>query len=179
MRQIDKIIIHCSASDFGDVDVIDRWHRERGFNDIGYHYVILNNHPKNTRVSAPTDGMLQFGRSVRDVGAHCHGQNSNSIGICLIGEETFSEAQMRTLGHLVESLMVQYGISPDMVFGHYEYSDKSCPNFDVDQWMEKLLEGESAPEVTGEMRNRFDIGTLQVEMMDLKRRVNILEMEET
>ena len=43
MRKIDSIIVHCSATkagqDFTAAD-IDRWHRERGFNGIGYHYVI-------------------------------------------------------------------------------------------------------------------------------------------
>ena len=45
MRKIDSIIVHCSATkagqDFTAAD-IDRWHRERGFNGIGYHYVILS-----------------------------------------------------------------------------------------------------------------------------------------
>ena len=53
MRKIDSIIVHCSATkagqDFTAAD-IDRWHRERGFNGIGYHYVIR------------LDGRLEKGR---------------------------------------------------------------------------------------------------------------------
>ena len=43
MRNINLIIVHCSATPEGrDVSVadIDRWHRERGFDGIGYHYVV-------------------------------------------------------------------------------------------------------------------------------------------
>ena len=55
MRKIDSIIIHCSATkvgqDFTAAD-IDRWHRERGFNGIGYHYVVC------------LDGRLERGRDI-------------------------------------------------------------------------------------------------------------------
>lgn len=43
MRKIDKLIIHCSATPEGravSVKDIDKWHREKGYNGIGYHYVI-------------------------------------------------------------------------------------------------------------------------------------------
>ena len=62
MRNIDSIIVHCSATkaglDFTATD-IDRWHRERGFNGIGYHYVIR------------LDGRLEKGREIDLPGAHC------------------------------------------------------------------------------------------------------------
>ena len=76
MRQIKYIIIHCSATaegkDFGAKD-IDRWHRARGWNGIGYHYVIR------------LDGTIEKGRDVSKVGAHCAGVNSISVGVCYIG----------------------------------------------------------------------------------------------
>lgn len=76
MRNIDSIIVHCSATkaglDFTATD-IDRWHRERGFNGIGYHYVIR------------LDGKLEKGRDVTLAGAHCKGWNERSVGICYIG----------------------------------------------------------------------------------------------
>jgi hypothetical protein len=44
MREINKIILHCSASrcnkDF-DVNDIKEWHLQRGFTDVGYHYIIV------------------------------------------------------------------------------------------------------------------------------------------
>ena len=55
MRKIKEIIIHCSATKEGrnfTVADIDRWHRERGFFCIGYHFVIYR------------DGSIHVGRSV-------------------------------------------------------------------------------------------------------------------
>ena len=76
MRRIDSIIIHCSATqagmDFSAKD-IDCWHRARGMNEIGYHYVVR------------LDGSVEPGREVARMGAHCIGWNERSIGICYIG----------------------------------------------------------------------------------------------
>ena len=56
----DTIIIHCSATragqDFTATD-IDRWHRQRGFRSIGYHFVIR------------LDGTIEPGRDVALDGA--------------------------------------------------------------------------------------------------------------
>lgn len=76
MRTIDKIIIHCSATKEGlnfNVNDIRRWHKAKGWKDVGYHYVIC------------LDGTVQPGRPIAQVGAHCSGYNKNSIGICYIG----------------------------------------------------------------------------------------------
>ena len=76
MRQIKEIIIHCSDSPEGRNDTandIRSWHKKRGFNDIGYHYVIL------------LDGTIEVGRAEDQIGAHCSNHNANSIGICYIG----------------------------------------------------------------------------------------------
>ena len=76
MRTINKIIIHCSATQEGrDLDAaeINRWHLKRGWNGIGYHYVVL------------LDGTIEYGRSIYKQGAHVKGENEGSIGICYIG----------------------------------------------------------------------------------------------
>ncbi|HHD11115.1 MAG TPA: hypothetical protein ENK42_01615 [Deltaproteobacteria bacterium] len=83
MRRIDKIIIHCSASDFGSAALIDRWHRERCWRMIGYYYVILNGYRKKGRYNKDDDGLIEPGRPIEEIGAHCRGQNRTSIGICL------------------------------------------------------------------------------------------------
>lgn len=73
MRKIKEIIIHCSATKEGrnfTVADIDRWHRERGMRCIGYHFVIYR------------DGSIHVGRAIEEVGAHCKGHNSISIGVC-------------------------------------------------------------------------------------------------
>ena len=130
MRKIDKIIIHCSATPEGrDVSVADitAWHKERGFRTIGYHYVVY------------TDGSIHCGRPVEEIGAHCLGQNRNSIGICYIGgldsrhllpKDTRTPAQKDSLRMLVERLRKEYpGAS---VHGHKEFAAKACPCFEID-----------------------------------------------
>lgn len=100
---MDSIIIHCSATrqgaDFGAADIA-RWHRQRGFRDIGYHYVIR------------LDGTLEKGRPIEQAGAHCKGWNAASIGICYIGgldadgksADTRTPEQKETLKKLVKEL---------------------------------------------------------------------------
>ena len=129
MRKISKIIVHCSATPAGrDVSVaeIDRWHRARGFNEIGYHYVI------------GLDGQVHRGRAVEKVGAHCSGHNAESIGVCYIGgvmadgrtpADTRTAAQRVALRQLVDMLSRRFPGAT--VHGHREFAAKACPSFDV------------------------------------------------
>ena len=129
MRKIDYIIIHCSATkegqDFKAKD-IDQWHKQRGYNKIGYHYVI------------DLDGTVETGRPENEVGAHCKGYNSNSIGICYIGgldrnlsvKDTRTQAQKDAMWELVIKLLSKYPNAN--VYGHSEFNKgKACPCFDV------------------------------------------------
>ena len=131
-----QIIVHCSDSAWGDAKAIDEWHKARGWDGIGYHMVINNGHPR-IGVGSDSDGYLEFGRPLSIQGAHCKGQNHNSIGICLIGTNTFTDKQMDTLKFECESLCNQYGMDKDVdIHGHNEYSTKTCPNFDVSEWVQ-------------------------------------------
>ncbi len=132
-RGIDSIIVHCSDSDFGDRDVIDKWHRERGWDEIGYHFVITNGVLRfGMQYTLAHDGDIQAGRSVGKIGAHCKGHNANSIGICLIGKHHFTAKQLYSaLPTLLGFLMKKYGVSPEAVFCHCEFNpNKTCPNID-------------------------------------------------
>lgn len=126
MRDINLIVIHCSASPNGaqhDVRDIDRWHRERGWSGVGYHYVI------------PCTGDVQHGRSIHQAGAHAKGHNANSIGICLIGTDQFAHAQWDALAATVQTLTHVYsGVS---IVGHRDLPNvaKTCPGFDVADWI--------------------------------------------
>ena len=136
MRTINEIIIHCSATPEGKdytVDDIDRWHRQRKFDGIGYHYVIYR------------DGSLHLGRSVERNGAHCTNHNANSIGICYIGgcaadgktaKDTRTAAQKRALLSLVKELKHQYPNAT--IHGHREFAAKACPSFDVQKWIKDM-----------------------------------------
>ena len=129
MRKITEIIIHCSATPAGrhfTIQDLDRWHRARGFNTIGYHYVIY------------LDGTIHPGRPVDDIGAHCLGHNAHSIGVCYIGgldADTLEPADTRTPGQraalreLIAKLQEQYPGAT--VHGHNEFADKACPCFRV------------------------------------------------
>lgn len=139
MRQIEMIIIHCSATppnmDIG-VEEIRKWHLERGFSDIGYHFVIRR------------DGTVALGRPVELAGAHCKGHNSRSIGICLVGGTdkytgkvisscNFTEEQWNSLESLVEDLLEEYP-SIRSVHGHNEFAAKDCPCFNVQEWVKRV-----------------------------------------
>ena len=122
---IKKLIIHCSESPNGRPDTaedIHLWHIQRGWSGIGYHYVIC------------VDGAIQSGRPEYWEGAHCSGHNQDSLGICLIGTDEFSEAQWLALKHVITGIKSRY---PDItIHGHREFSSKLCPGFDVKAWLE-------------------------------------------
>lgn len=134
MREINKIIIHCSAtpptSDIGAFQ-IDEWHKKQGWAGIGYHFVIRRN------------GEIENGRPVEVTGAHCQGQNRDSIGICLVGgidrngdpQNNFTDAQFASLRRLVLELKEKYHIS--YIFGHNEFANKACPCFDVQEFFKE------------------------------------------
>lgn len=135
MRDLSTIIVHCSYTP-PDMDIgaatITEWHvDERGWDDIGYHYVITR------------DGAIEDGRPVEIQGAHAYGHNADSIGICLIGgmaddgetpDSNFTRWQWEALGALMEDLQGRYG--PLEVIGHRDVdAKKACPCFDVKAWV--------------------------------------------
>ena len=125
MRKITEIIIHCADTPNGKefhAKDIDAWHRERGWQMIGYHWVIC------------IDGTVEGGRSPEMVGSHAEGHNARSLGICLIGKDKFTPAQWSSLKALVDGLISEFNCP---VIGHYEVAKngKTCPNFDVRSWV--------------------------------------------
>lgn len=128
MREITEIIVHCSATKEGGeyhASDIDRWHKQRGFNKIGYHYVVA------------LDGTIEGGRAESEVGAHCVGHNKNSIGVCYIGglsadgkpKDTRTDAQKRALEQLLRHLVKKYPKAT--IHGHRDFANKACPSFDA------------------------------------------------
>ncbi len=132
------IIIHCSDSKFGNAQTIEDWHKQRNWSDIGYHFVILNGQIENNTYLDFMDGMIESGRDIDKNGAHARGYN-NYIGICLIGIDTFTDNQFRSLANMIKWLMRKFHFSLDEVMGHYDVSSKTCPNFDVTKFKEKYL----------------------------------------
>jgi N-acetylmuramoyl-L-alanine amidase len=129
MRTINEIIVHCSATPDGKdftVEQIRQWHLNRGFSDIGYHYVVYR------------DGTVHAGRPIAEIGAHCKGHNAHSIGVCYVGgmtadnkspNDTRTPAQKSALAKLIGDLCLKFkGAS---VHGHREFANKACPCFDA------------------------------------------------
>lgn len=128
MRTISEIIIHCTATKpLAHINVNDvrRWHQQRGFNDIGYHYLVL------------VDGTIEVGRPLNETGAHCKGHNAHSIGICYVGglndkgkpADTRTPAQRTALRNLLTTLKRQYPNA--IIYGHRDFAAKACPCFDA------------------------------------------------
>jgi N-acetylmuramoyl-L-alanine amidase len=127
MRLINKLIIHCSDSNHPEhgLEVIDDWHRDRGFSEIGYHYLITKEH-------------VEIGRDIHKIPASCKGHNAGSIAICLAGKDNFTPFQFKSLKTLVRILQGIYKIPDEAIYNHYDLNaDKSCPNFDVHVIMDK------------------------------------------
>ncbi len=109
-RTINAIVVHHSESAHGDRTTIDQWHRERGWDSVGYHYVITNGISHSGQPCR--DGEIQTGRNEGTVGAHARGRNQSSLGICLIGTTAFTTAQRRSLRTLLVELCRRHGIAP-------------------------------------------------------------------
>lgn len=129
MRHIHSIVIHYSATNYTtdfDVHDVTAWHLQRGFNDVGYHYIVK------------LDGTIQSGRPLDKVGAHVKGKNTGTIGICYIGglispeeaTDTRTQAQKMALRYLVASLRTV--LQRDLkVVGHNDLANTLCPGFSV------------------------------------------------
>ena len=129
MRKINEIIVHCTATpegkDFKAAD-IDKWHKQKGWDGIGYHHVV------------DLDGTVEPGRPESKVGAHCYGHNQNSIGVVYIGgvasdgktpKDTRTPQQKAALVKLLTELKHKYPGAT--IHGHRDFAAKACPSFDA------------------------------------------------
>lgn len=149
---IRYLIIHCSATRYRynySVDRLERDHQKRGFETVGYHYYIRR------------DGAIYPLRKHHEVGAHCKGYNSCSLGICYEGgvaddgkaEDTRTLEQKWALEHLLLVLHTMYPKA--RIVGHRDLSPdvdgdgkimprewiKECPSFDAEDTYRYITEG--------------------------------------
>ena len=117
-RNIRYLVVHCSATPEGREHTakdIDLWHRQRGFEGIGYNYIVR------------LDGTIELG-------------NKDSIGICYIGgidkntlqpKDTRTDAQKEALKKLLKELKTLYPQAE--ILGHRDFPGvaKACPCFDA------------------------------------------------
>jgi N-acetylmuramoyl-L-alanine amidase len=141
MNRHEFIILHCSASAWGDRETIDIWHKQKNWSGIGYNFVVCNGKIKYDLEIPAMDGSIEVGRNINGSGAHCLGYNHNSIGICMIGKDKFSKKQISSTIELISNLMYMYNIPLENVLGHYETPKshgKTCPNVNMDDFRNDL-----------------------------------------
>ncbi|MDD4989580.1 MAG: N-acetylmuramoyl-L-alanine amidase [Candidatus Pacebacteria bacterium] len=121
------IVIHHSASASGNVEAFRSWHLQRGWLDVGYHFVICNGR-------GGADGEVQVGRSENLVGSHAGNpapsRNRFSVGICLVGEDSFTPAQIKSLTAKLVELCRKYRIVPSAATIQRHHAD--CPGKGLD-----------------------------------------------
>ena len=132
-RGINLVIIHCSATlpdQRVTVEDIDRWHRQRGFKSIGYHFYVT------------VGGTIWTGRPLEEAGAHCKGYNAHSVGICYEGgldeeghpKDTRTVMQKAALVALLNKLRETFPTIS--IVGHNDLNfNKECPCFSVADWL--------------------------------------------
>jgi len=135
------IVIHHSVSEWGSIVDIDKWHKEKGYDGVGYHFVINNGQGKS-------DGKVEVGWRWRrqHVGAHCRPKgnrdnywNKHTVGICLIGNFEKSpptSAQYESLAKLINFLQDRYDIPAERIKGHSQIpgAKTACPGRKFSWW---------------------------------------------
>lgn len=131
-KETSQIFVHCSATkatmDIG-VREIRQWHKEQGWLDIGYHFVIRR------------DGTVETGRDLVAVGSHVKGYNETSVGVCLVGgidakgnpEANFTPEQMHSLQNVLTTLKGEWPNA--VIMAHHDVAPKACPSFNLSHWL--------------------------------------------
>lgn len=100
---------------------IQRYHQKtQGWSDIGYHALIAPN------------GDIYQGRPFDVVGAHTKSNNTNNIGICIIGNfevEQPTKEQISALKSLLKYLSIKFPQLdfPKCLYGHKDFMSTDCP----------------------------------------------------
>ncbi len=174
---VEYLVVHTAAFSGRncDRDLIDRWHRERGWSGIGYHFVITDD-----RHDDAEDGTVQPGRPQNRPGAHVLGLNRRSLGICVAGHgdrRDHTETQRRTLLQLLSDLMDEHPrVTVERVIGHREVNDlirdgvvdarfrtsKTCPGTRVDMdeirtQLRELRSVDADPGAGGDVPSREEV----------------------
>jgi len=126
------VVIHHSATPRGSARAFDKAHRDKGWDELGYHFVIGNG-------TGSGDGQIEVGPRwyKQKHGAHCKTPdnyfNEHGIGICLVGDFTKSRPtprQIASLERLTTFLCERCGIPPSRVVTHGGVTHKTqCPGY--------------------------------------------------
>ena len=119
------IVVHHSATERGGAVLFDKMHKDKGWDGVGYDFVIGNG-------SDTKDGEIEVTPrwTGQTDGAHVKGWNDVAIGICLVGNfETADPTpkQMEALVRLVRHLRRRFHVPPERVVGHGKLGATLCP----------------------------------------------------
>jgi hypothetical protein len=143
---IKQIIVHQAMSK-GPTDKINAYHISKeshlkpgiGAPHIAYTYTVEKD---GTIYQCNLDTALTW---------HTRGQNTKSIGICLIGDfngranggegyigkTSPSKPQLQSLNYLLNRLMSRYELQQSNVYGHCDFGKPACPGNKVQTWLEQ------------------------------------------
>jgi N-acetylmuramoyl-L-alanine amidase len=135
-RNIRRLVFHCTATrQDATVSAIQRYWKERlGWSAPGYHIII--------KPDGSWTQLQDFNRPSNGVA----GINSTTINISYIGGidskgkafDNRTKEQKETLEVIWRHFKSKL---PRMTFhGHYEFTNKRCPSFNVEQWIKTLKE---------------------------------------
>ena len=140
MARVRRITLHhtaelpsmASLTDRQLMKAIQNFHRnERGWADIGYHYVIGR------------DGTVFEGRALNVQGAHAGGDNNiENLGISAIGDfshEMPPTDQLAAIEAFLRAQQARYGVAADQVFGHRDFKPTECPGTPLYAWLTRHI----------------------------------------
>lgn len=128
------IVIHHTASDYGNLDYYRRMHvEERGWSNIAYHFVV-NNGTANTTIGQIEESELWIDRKA-NLSTRNWFVNHFSIAVVVVGNfqrRPPPPLQMEALVQLSARLSREYGIPPERIVGHREVQNTQCPGERLD-----------------------------------------------
>ncbi len=132
MREIKYIVMHCTggSQDSKVSSILNYWKEHLKWKSVGYHYLI------------DKYGVVHQLSEHKQVVNGVRGYNSVSLHISYIGgkdEDDRTKEQKEAQRVLIKALHNKY---PDAIIqGHRDFPNvkKSCPNFDVKEWLNTFL----------------------------------------
>ena len=132
MKEVLYIVLHCTSTRLSQrwtVEDIDRLHKAKGWQQIGYHWYV------------DQEGNIHEGRKEQYAGAHVRHYNQHAIGVCYEGgidekgryADTRTPAQKASLWFLLKDLKESYPKAK--IVGHRDFPNvrKACPCFDAQE----------------------------------------------
>lgn len=140
------LVIHCTATPEGlqvSAEAVKHFHTvTKGWDRVGYSKLVLLDGSIHSFVYENDDEYVDEWEITYGVG-----RNVNSIAqhICYVGgiakafgkpKDTRTEAQKKSLETLVRASIKR---NPEIkIAGHYEFSARACPSFNVAEWLKSL-----------------------------------------